>query len=77
MHMTSKVPTSADDLIGDRIHPEEERFLRSEILKLMMGPNQRFNRFPGAQPVSMDRNNIELLSNRRCIWNNEVEMTVD
>lgn len=77
MHMTSKVPISADDLIGDRIHPEEERFLRSEILKLMMGPNQRFNRFPGAQPVSMDRNNIELLSNRRCIWNNEVEMTVD
>ena len=65
IHMVSEMPVTADDVIGDPIHPQEAAFLRSEILRLMIGPHQRFDKFPGAQPVSMDRTNLELLSHKR------------
>jgi len=65
VRMVSEERVTADDVTGDPIHRDEELFLRSEILKLMVGPNNRFNRFPGAQPVSMDRSNLELLRHKR------------
>lgn len=68
IQMTTTVPITADDRIGDVITPEEQEYLRSEILNIMIGPNRNFRRFPGAQPVSMDRTNLELLTKKRSFF---------
>ena len=63
--MTSTEAVTPDDPIGERVLPREQEFLQSEILSLMLGSQRHYSRFPGAQPVSMDRNNLELLANKR------------
>lgn len=63
--MVSEQMMSADDPVGELIHPEEQHFLQNEILNIMLGPRRNFHRFPGSQPVSMDRSNLDLISKRR------------
>ncbi len=59
-----------DDALGEDITEEEEFVLRALILERMTG--QPFMedselRFPGSQPVSLARSNLDLL-NRRRYW---------
>lgn len=63
--MVSDTKTTADDPVGEAIHPEEQHWRRNEILEIMLGPQRNFNRFPGSQPVSMDRSNLDLLTKKR------------
>ena len=65
VHMTSSEAMTPDDPIGERLLPREQECLQSEILTLMLGSQRHYSRFPGAQPVSMDRSNLELLANKR------------
>lgn len=44
---------------------EERDECRKLVLASMLGEESDFNRFPGSQPVSLDRTNLPLLKDRR------------
>lgn len=57
-----------DDEIGEAISEEEESNLQQMIIQLVRGasPEQGRNpRFPGSQPVSLARANLDMLNNER------------
>ncbi|BDA47945.1 mRNA-capping enzyme [Coccomyxa sp. Obi] len=59
-----------DDIVGEVVPEEEAAEARNIILQLVYGPDpQRWPggnlRFPGGQPVSLDRQNISLLHEKR------------
>lgn len=57
-----------DDKLGEDVTEEEEYVLKALIVERMTG--QAFHedmelRFPGSQPVSLARSNLDLLNKRR------------
>lgn len=59
-----------DQELGEAIIEEEENELRRYILKKMLGDQGNYHRFPGSQPVSLDRSNLSSLQKKRywCTW---------
>lgn len=56
-----------DDVVGEDVSPEEAEEHRKLILESMVGDPSMFRRFPGSQPVSLDRTNLLLLKSKRYI----------
>ena len=57
-----------DDALGEEITEEEEFVLKALIVERMTGQafqEDRELRFPGSQPVSLARSNLDLLNQRR------------
>lgn len=57
-----------DDVLGEDILEEEEFVLKASILEQLTGQPYYENaelRFPGSQPVSLARSNLQLLNLRR------------
>lgn len=60
-----------DDVLGEEVSPAEAATVCGSIVEMIAGPAQDHRRawFPGSQPVSLDRSNLELLRQRRCmVW---------
>lgn len=60
-----------DDVLGEEVSPAEAATVCGSIVEMIAGPGQDHRRawFPGSQPVSLDRSNLELLRQRRCmVW---------
>ncbi|KAL6780541.1 MRCE1 [Auxenochlorella protothecoides x Auxenochlorella symbiontica] len=56
-----------DDVLGEEVSPAEAATVCGSIVEMIAGPGQDHRRawFPGSQPVSLDRSNLELLRQRR------------
>ena len=57
-----------DDALGEEVLEEEEFVLKASILEQLTGQSYHDGlelRFPGSQPVSLARSNLQLLNQRR------------
>ena len=56
-----------DDLLGEAVCPEEADVVQQTIMMLTLGRQQQHERpyFPGSQPVSLARSNLEYLRAHR------------
>ena len=56
-----------DDLLGEAVCPEEADVVQRSIMVSVLGPKAEMDQpfFPGSQPVSLARSNLELLNSRR------------
>ena len=52
-----------DDPLGEPIHDEMANLLRAQVMEICRGypPNEQRMVFPGSQPVSLDKTNLNLL----------------
>lgn len=57
-----------DDVVGEEITPEEEYNVKASIVTAVTGRDSEEGgdlRFPGSQPVSLARSNLEMLNFKR------------
>lgn len=56
-----------DDLLGEGVSAEEAELVQHTVMSLVTGNNGSYHNvyFPGSQPVSLARENLELLQQRR------------
>ena len=54
-----------DDMIGESILPEEEEIVQQYVADAVTGQENALRRFPGSQPVSLARSNLDMLNARR------------
>ncbi|GMH34397.1 hypothetical protein BSKO_02231 [Bryopsis sp. KO-2023] len=62
---TSKKEIHHETPVGEQIAHSEQEEYKKFIIAQMLGEDSHFTRFPGSQPVSLDRNNLPLLRDRR------------
>lgn len=65
MSCTTRKLIHHDDIVGEEVDSEERDECRKLVLASMVGEESGFNRFPGSQPVSLDRTNLPLLKDKR------------
>ncbi|XP_006355384.1 mRNA-capping enzyme-like isoform X1 [Solanum tuberosum] len=64
-NLEAQVVTSNDDILGDAIPQDQQNYLRQFCYQaLKMTPGGRGPQFPGSHPVSLDRENLQLLRQR-------------
>ncbi|XP_010325810.1 uncharacterized protein [Solanum lycopersicum] len=64
-NLEAQVVTSNDDILGDAIPQDQQNHLRQFCYQaLKMTPGGRGPQFPGSHPVSLDRENLQLLRQR-------------
>eukprot|EP00884_Botryococcus_braunii_P019053 jgi/Botrbrau1/5831/Bobra.0366s0013.1 len=54
-----------DDLLGEAVHPDMEGRIQMSLMQTLLGPYSNRVVFPGSQPVSLSRDNMDLLDKRR------------